>query len=144
MRHAMMRFPVLTFVGKLLRWVAILCPVVGLIFIKNIHTYGFILSCFVGFLIWVYAELTGVVLSIEHNTYESRNHLATLVRFAEQKGLGALTEQVIVREPVQLPNQPSLANGSGPRTDPRRARYSRRGAPPRAITGVKPTGSPSI
>ena len=78
------RFPVLTAFGYVLRCAAILCLVVGLVLLDRVGISGLIVSILAGLVIWVYAEITGVALAIEANTFATKQSLERLARLMER------------------------------------------------------------
>lgn len=118
----MTRFPVLTTVGYILRGAAILCAIVGFIVIGKAGLVGFIGFEAVALSLWVYAEVTGVVLAIEDNTYETKQALRSLAQALERGALASSTPSAPVQSgwtpsipaprPASSPNRPARDVGS--------------------------------
>jgi hypothetical protein len=85
----MARFPVLTLVGYVLRGAAILCAIIGLIAVRGGGLIALVGLEGLALTLWVYAEVTGVVLSIEANTFDSKQALESLARSIDRNGLSS-------------------------------------------------------
>jgi hypothetical protein len=116
----MSRFPVLTTVGYILRGAAILCGIGGLIALFGKSYLGFVAAIGFGLTLWVYAEVTGVVLSIEDNTYETKQALRTLAQAIERGALMSSASPAPTARPISAPPRPGweAAASAAPRPAP--------------------------